>query len=203
MRLGCASPGASRGRPRETWAQHPIEILESKRLRGAHRDRVALNCEWILSGSVAAHLNFAPRTVSILNDDAWEIQDASVDAQLHGSKRALPASMYGVMVQVIVYSPIRRSRAPREVLGSHQYKRNESSAHFTACAKAHLRKAAPRKSGPLHDSLILRGGYWTVTLIGGATGVAAGLVVIAMVVVPVTVRLSVPLADAAVVESPR
>ncbi len=51
--------------------------------------------------------------------------------------------------------------------------------------------------------LILRGGYWTVTLIGGATGVAAGLVVIAMVVVPVTVRLRVPLADAAVVASPR
>jgi len=48
-----------------------------------------------------------------------------------------------------------------------------------------------------------RGCYWTVTLIAGATGVAAGLVVIAMVVDPVTVRLSVPLADGFVVASPR
>jgi hypothetical protein len=40
-------------------------------------------------------------------------------------------------------------------------------------------------------------------LIAGATGVAAGLVVIVMLVVPVTVRFSVPLADGFVVVSPR
>jgi hypothetical protein len=42
-----------------------------------------------------------------------------------------------------------------------------------------------------------------VTLIADAAGEATGLVVIAMLVVPVTVRLSVPLAEAAVVRSPR
>jgi hypothetical protein len=46
-------------------------------------------------------------------------------------------------------------------------------------------------------------GYWTMMLIGDATGVAAGVVVIAMVVEPCDVRLSVPLCDAAVVLSPR
>jgi len=45
--------------------------------------------------------------------------------------------------------------------------------------------------------------YWIVTLIAGATGVAAGVVVIAIVAVPVTVRLSVPLVDGFVVVSPR
>lgn len=41
-----------------------------------------------------------------------------------------------------------------------------------------------------------------VTLTGGAGGVAAGVVVIATVVEPVTVKLSEPLADASVVVSP-
>jgi hypothetical protein len=41
-----------------------------------------------------------------------------------------------------------------------------------------------------------------VMLIGDATGVAAGVVVIATVVLPVEVRLSEPLLDGAVVESP-
>lgn len=47
------------------------------------------------------------------------------------------------------------------------------------------------------------GCYWTVTLIADAAGVATGLVVIAMVVLPVTVRFSEPLCDACVVESPK
>jgi hypothetical protein len=45
--------------------------------------------------------------------------------------------------------------------------------------------------------------YCTVSIIGEAAGVAAGLVVMATVVLPVTVRASVPLEDAKVVESPR
>lgn len=42
-----------------------------------------------------------------------------------------------------------------------------------------------------------------VTVSAGAAGVAAGLVVIATVVLPVTVMLIAPLADAAVLASPR
>jgi hypothetical protein len=45
--------------------------------------------------------------------------------------------------------------------------------------------------------------YWIVTLIAGAAGVATGLVVIVTVVLPVTVILSVPLFDAAVIASPK
>jgi hypothetical protein len=40
-------------------------------------------------------------------------------------------------------------------------------------------------------------------LIGDAAGVAVGVVVIAIVVLPVDVKLSEPLADAFVVESPK
>ena len=40
-------------------------------------------------------------------------------------------------------------------------------------------------------------------MIAGAAGVAVGLVVIAIVVVPVTVRLSEPLGDPSVVASPK
>lgn len=45
--------------------------------------------------------------------------------------------------------------------------------------------------------------YWTVMLIGAAAGVAAGVVVTAMVDEPATVKLSEPLCDASVVVSPR
>src|SRR5271169_796145 len=53
-------------------------------------------------GNGTAHLNFAPRSISILNDDAQEIHGAAVDAQLNGAKCALLAGVYGVVVQATV-----------------------------------------------------------------------------------------------------
>jgi len=65
-----------------------------------------------------------------------------------------------------------------------------------------------KKSGPdFHRgrSLLVwvQADYWTWMLMAAAAGVAAGVVVTAMVDVPDTVKLSVPLCDASVVESPR
>ena len=49
--------------------------------------------------NVAAHLNFAARSVSILDDDAQEIDGTAVDAQLDGSEGALLTGLDGVVVE--------------------------------------------------------------------------------------------------------
>jgi hypothetical protein len=55
--------------------------------------------------NVAPHLNFASRSISILDDDPHEIHGAPVNSQLYGTECALLcARLYGVVVQAIVDS---------------------------------------------------------------------------------------------------
>jgi hypothetical protein len=78
---------------------------------------------------------------------------------------------------------------------------------------AAIKKERPRlSSGPFGLASVVtlraltrcaRRSYWTVAVIAEAAGVAAGLVVMAMVVLPVTVRSRVPLCDGSVAESPK
>ena len=77
-----------------------------------------------------------------------------------------------------------------------------------SCGGFCSRIACSKKNGPdFHRGRssigLIQADYWTVMLMAAAAGVAAGVVVTAMVDPPATVKLSEPLCDASVVVSPR
>lgn len=110
-------PDAVEGDSRERGSPIRFGVPEIHALDDASISGQVDNATGAARGDVAAHLNFAARSVSILDDDAQEIDGTAVDAQLDRSKGALLASLDSVVVQAAV-DPARAEKDHLRLLAS-------------------------------------------------------------------------------------